>query len=172
MLADQSLPTAWAPWILRQRFWHNFQSTVLWVYLTTEIADLIWYQIYVTDENLHGTDWGKLWEELRFEHLGIQDKVESWKITSWLCIWEIIGANTCERNKTYLWGMASMFFSLVLVSFRKMDEASFLLFVWGRVLPCVSVWPQTHRDLPSFAFWILRLKVCATKPGKAMLFLR
>lgn len=90
MLADQSLPTAWAPWILRLRFWHNFPSTVLWVYLTTEIADLIWYKIYVTDENLYDTDWGKLWEELRFEHLGIQDKVESWKITSWLCIWEKI----------------------------------------------------------------------------------
>lgn len=77
MLADQSLPTAWAPWILRIWFWHNFPSTVLWVYLTTEIADLIWYKIFVTDENLYGTDWGKLWEELRFEHLVISDKVES-----------------------------------------------------------------------------------------------
>lgn len=34
-----------------------------------------------------------------------------------------------RENKAYLWGMASIFFSLVLVSFRKMDEASFLLFV-------------------------------------------
>lgn len=56
MLADQSLPMAWAPWILRLRFWDNFPSTVLWVYLTTEIADLISYKICVTDENLYGPD--------------------------------------------------------------------------------------------------------------------
>lgn len=41
MLADQNLPTACAPWILRLRFGDNFLSTVLWVYLATEIADLI-----------------------------------------------------------------------------------------------------------------------------------
>lgn len=31
---------------------------------------------------------------------------------------------------------------------------------------------QTHRDLPPFAYRILRLKACATKPGKIHVILK
>lgn len=30
--------------------------------------------------------------------------------------------------------------------------------------------PQTQRELPAFAAWVLRLKVCATMPGQRSAF--
>lgn len=89
---------------MKTDFCCNFSGIAFWVCLT---ADLIWFlNLFFTCENFMESlcdcdiDRGKIWkkEELRFEHLVIQGKIESWEIMSWLCVWELMGANTCERK--------------------------------------------------------------------------
>lgn len=81
------LPMAWASWTWRQRFWGNFSGISFQVCWAT---DILFTHLFFTFENLieslwdYDADWGKLWEELRSEHLVIQGKVESYKIMAWL----------------------------------------------------------------------------------------